>query len=300
MRNAYRLHRLRYRTFRYLHRTHSLSELISTITPHYQGFVKTTDLSLCMHGFDADFDAVRWSCHPLDDKICKRLLKWTRERKTSRTSPIIDLLVFRTANGAASWEPDRSGLVFPGLGDGALSAENIRDITLYIHTLNIEDPPPPSTAQVNGESPLKRPVSLPRFSPPSWDGVVQTSSSFISALSFGTVPAKRSPLVVPQEVPEPPKLETSDAPVRGRWVVGGDSRGAEKIWLEEGGDRVVPISLGNARPAVLRDGLGAQTPGGDNLVQVELSVYKVHNIPVATIINISLMNIFSLSSVFQR
>ena len=291
MRNAYRLHRLRYRTFHYLLRSHSISYLISKINPHYQSFVKTIDLSLCTHGVDADFDAVRRSCHPFDDKTRKHLLTWTRERKSSRTAPIIDLLVFRTASETAPWEPDRSGLVFPGIRDGALSAENIRDIALYIHTLNMEDSPPPSTDQVNGESPSKRSVSLPGFNPPSWDGVVQTSSSFLSALSFGTLPAKRSPLVA-QEAPEPPKLDVSDAPVKGRWIVGGDTREAKRIWLEEGGDRVVPISLGNARPANVS---GAQTPGEDNLVQVDLSVYKVNKIPVITNINISLMNIFSLS-----
>jgi hypothetical protein len=225
---------------------------------------------LCAHGIEADFDSVRWSCHPLDEKTRKSLLRWTREQKHPKTPEIIDLLVFRTASEAASYEADRSGLVFAGIQDGVLSPENIRDITLYIRTLNIDDPPAlPDT--LNGESSAKRSVSLPGFTQ-SWDSVVQTSSSFISALSFGTVPAKRSPLAAPEDPPELPKVE--DKVVRGRWIIGGDTSG-KRIWLEGGGDRAVPISLANARPGYFRESSGIQTPGEDNLVELDLSVYKV-------------------------
>jgi hypothetical protein len=200
----------------------------------------------------------------------KSLLRWTREKKHPKTPEIIDFLVFRTANEAASYEPDRSGLVFAGIQDGALSPENIRDIGLYIKTLNTDDPPAlPET--LNGESSAKRSVSLPGFTQ-SWDSVVQTSSSFISALSFGTVPAKRSPLAAPENPPEPPKIE--DKVARGRWIIGGNTS-AKRIWLEGGGDRAVPISLANARPDYFRESSGIQTPGEDDLVELDLSVYKV-------------------------
>lgn len=269
MQNVYRLQRLHSRTFKYLH-DQSRAHLVSTITPHYRSFAENIDLSLCAHGIEGDFDTVRWSCHPLHERTQKSFLRWTREKKHRKTPEMIDLLVFRTANEVPSYEADQSGLVFAGIQDGALSPENIRDIALYVKTVDTDDPstlPEP----VNGESSAKRSVSLPGFTQ-SWDTVVQTSSSFISALSFGTVPAKRSPLAAPEDPPEPPKIE--DKVARGRWIIGGD-RGAKRIWLEGSGDRAVPISLANARPDHFRESSGIQTPGEDNLVELDLSIYKV-------------------------
>jgi hypothetical protein len=288
LRNVYRLQRLDYRTFKYLCQSDSRDHLISTITMHYLSFVQNVDLSLCAHGIEVDFDAVRWSCNPLDDKTRKSLLHWTREKKSLKNPEIIDLLVFRTVNEAASYEPDRSGLVFPGVQDGALSTENIRDIALYIKTLDTDDPPGHSETR-NGDSSEKQYVSVPGFAP-SWDRVVQTSSSFISALSFGTVPAKRSPLSAPEETPEPPKIE--DKGVQGRWIIGGDAS-AKSVWLEEGGERAVPISLANAWPGYLRDSSGIQTPGKDNLIELDLSIYKVRHFSYSS--DISSMSISSSS-----
>src|SRR5579862_4050594 len=50
------------------------------------------------------------------------------------------------------------------------------------------------------------------------------------------------------------------------------------IWLESTGEESsVPISLGNQRPGFLRDlsSSGQFSPGEDNLVQVEVHVFKV-------------------------
>src|SRR6202021_2313717 len=98
----------------------------------------------------------------------------------------------------------------------------------------------------------------------SWDTVVQTSSNLFSALSFGTIPARRSPLSVSEEEEE------------GKWIVGG---GGRKIWVER--DVIsVPISLGNQRPGYFND----QIIEDDGLQQIQICVYKVPSITSKLII----------------
>ena len=223
-------------------------------------------MALTRISVELDFDAVRWSCQPLDQSTRSTLTTWLRKAKSERS--LIDALVFRAPRETLPHEPQREGLVFPGLQDGNLSPENIRDIGLFLSTVDIREKP--EETDVNGEVGGKRSVSFPGFSQ-SWDSVLETSSSLFSALSFGTVPAKRSPLAQPQDVRHEPVKKPKE---EGRWIIGGDKDG-KRIWLEAGGERMVPISLGNARPGFLRELSGQLSPGDDELVEVELAVYKV-------------------------
>lgn len=215
---------------------------------------------------EPDFDAVRWSCQPLEQSIRSSITTWLRKAKSRKS--LIDALVFRAAKETLPYEPQREGLLFAGLQDGNLSSENIRDIGLLISTLDIQEKE--EDTDTNGEVGVKRSVSFPGFSQ-SWDSVVETSSSLFSALSFGTVPAKRSPLGQPLDAGNEPVKRPKE---EGRWIVGGDREG-KRLYLEAGGERMVPISLGNARPGFLRGLSGQQSPGDDDLVEVELAVYKV-------------------------
>jgi len=217
---------------------------------------------------ELDFDAVRWSCQPLDQSTRSAFTTWLRKAKSEKS--LIDALLFRAPKETLPYEPQREGLLFAGLQDGNLSSENIRDIGLLISTLDVQEKP--QETDTNGDVGGKRSVSFPGFSQ-SWDSVVETSSSLFSALSFGTVPAKRSPLALPQDARAEPVKKLKG---EGRWIIGGDKDGT-RIWLEAGGERMVPISLGNARPGFLRELSGQQSPGDDDLVEVELAVYKVHS-----------------------
>jgi hypothetical protein len=58
---AYRSHRLKFRTFKYLLSRHSLEDLGSTISPHYLAFAQSVDSLLSKTSVDMDFDAVPWS-----------------------------------------------------------------------------------------------------------------------------------------------------------------------------------------------------------------------------------------------
>ena len=194
---------------------------------------------------------------------------WLQDSKR-KNSKIIDALIFRAPKDRFPYESQREGLLFAGLQDGELSPENIRDIGLYLSTLDIQDP---EEVDTNGDAAGKRLVSLPVLTQ-SWDSVVQTSSSLFSALRLGTVPAKKSPLSVSLD-PTDDALECQvKAPEVGRWIIGGGKEG-KRIWLEAGDERLVPISLGNLRPRFLREPSGQQSPGEDTLFEVELSVYKV-------------------------
>jgi hypothetical protein len=264
---AYRQQRLQFRSFRNLLHSHSLKYLISTITPYYTAFVESVNSSLTRISAELDFDAVRWSCQPLDQTTRNSLTTWLRQTKSEKS--LIDALVLHAPKETFPYEPQREGLLLAGLQDGDLSSENIRDIGLFVSTLDMHDSH--EETDMNGDVTGKRSVSFPGFSQ-SWDSVVETSSSLFSALSFGTVPAKRSPLATSLDVAEepPPKKAREE----GRWIVGGEKEG-KRIWLEGGSERMVPISLGNARPGFLREPSGQQSPGDDDLVEVELSVYKV-------------------------
>jgi len=228
------------------------------------------DLSLSENPVEKDFDAVRWSCQPFDKKRLEAFFAWLQDAKT-KNSDIIDALIFRAPKERLPYESQREGLLFAGLQDGSLSPENIRDIGIYLSTLDIQDP---EEVDTNGDTSAKRSVSLPGLTQ-SWDSVVQTSSSLFSALTFGTLPAKRSPLaasVDSQDVALKPHPKTPDV---GRWIIGGGKEGM-RIWLEAGSEKLVPISLGNSRPGFLRELSGQQSPDEDSLVEVELSVYKVN------------------------
>jgi hypothetical protein len=247
-----------------------LEYLTLTVAPYYASFMRGLNLSLEKNGVETDFDAVRWSCQSMDTNTRNSLHTWLRNTKSDNPN-LIDALLFRAPKETLPYEPSRDGLLFSGLQDGSLSAENMRDLGLYMSTLDIRQPD--KHPDVNGDN-GKRSVSLPGLTQ-SWDSMVQTSSSLFSALSFGTVPAKRSPLASPAESPNVlAKNDPFNKPCDARWIVGGDNEG-RKIWLEAGGERAVPISLGNERPGFLREASGQESPGDDGLIQLQLSVYKV-------------------------
>jgi hypothetical protein len=268
LRRAYRLQRLQFQSFKALLRAHSLQDLISIITPYYQAFAENLNTLLSNNLIEFDFDAVLWSCKPLEKEFRERLVAWLRSAK-SQNSDTIDALLFRTRVDSVNYEPRQEGLLFSGLHDGILSSENILDISLFMDTLEIE---PVRVERVNGDTNDKR--SAPGITP-SWESVVQTSSNLFSALSFGTIPVKRSPLSVPLDSADKvPKDDLKLVELEGRWIVGGDSAG-KKIWLEVSAGKSVPISLGNQRPGFMSSS-GLLTPGElDNLVELELSVYQV-------------------------
>lgn len=256
---------MQFRTFEYLRRTHSLQHLISTVTPYYNTFLQNINLSLPRYSIEAYFDAVRWSCQHLDQIARDSVLNWLRQTK-SQNSNMIDVLIFRTPKDTFPYESQQDGLLFLGLQDGTLSSENIRDISHYLSTLDTHKA---EEVGGNGDAARSPPVSSSGLNP-SWDSVVQTSSSLFSALSFRNVPVKRSGL----SAPENPDTIKTDAKVlidEGCWIIGGDKEG-HRIWLEVSGEKLVPISLGNQQPGFLPD---QQSPGDDGLVEVELSVYKV-------------------------
>ena len=252
-------------------RSHSLEHLISTVTPYYKAFAENLNASLSNNSIELDFNAVLWSCEPLEKKVRDNLVAWLRIAK-SNNPDIVDALLFRAPKDSATYEPRRDGLLFSGLHDGNLSSENILDVSLVMDTLEIEEPA--KVENVNGEINGKRSASGGLG--PSWESVVQTSSNLFSALSFGTIPTKRSPLSVPQNTFDKAQKDALKlAELEGRWILGGDAEG-KRIWLEANGGKAVPISLGNQRPGFMRESSGLQTPGElDNLVELELSVYQV-------------------------
>ena len=246
--------------------------------------METLNASLTRISAELDFDAVRWSCQPLDQSARSLLTSWLRKAKSEKS--LIDALVFREGKETLPYEARREGLLFAGLQDGDLSPENIRDIGLFLSSLDTKEKP--EEIDTNGEVSGKRSVSFPGFSQ-SWDSVVETSSSLFSVLSFRSVPVKRSPLAQPEDaLNEPAKKPTQE----GRWIVGGDNDG-KRIWLGAVGERMVPISLGNQRPGFLRELSGQQSPGDDASVEVELSVYRVR--PASSWSNHSLTTYFSRS-----
>ena len=151
------------------------------------------NLSLSENAVEKDFDAVRWSCQSLFDQKHQNHFSHGFRTRKRRIQNIIDVLIFRAPKERFPYESQREGLLFAGLQDGNLSPENIRDIGIYLSTLDIQDP---EEVDTNGDTSAKRSVSLPGLTQ-SWDSVVQTSSSLFSALTFGTIPAKRSPLADP-------------------------------------------------------------------------------------------------------
>jgi len=281
--NGYRKIRLLHKPFSALLRDLPLKELIHTLAPHYTSFARSIDLGL--QSVDLDFDAIRWSNQPLEPAQRDSVTKWARE-VVSLDHGVVDIVLYRSKKEARThYEPRRDGLLFAGLQEGPLSWDNIRDISLYIDSLS-----PPSQDQTtakNGDTTgqAKRSVSLPGLTE-SWESVVQTSSSLFSALSFGTVPARRSPLVntsLPKEDTTTANLKTKDgmdgkeAEDMGEWVVGGEESG-QRIWLQTMGEETfVPISLGNQRPGYLRE-LSASgqfiSSGEDNLIELEMHIHK--------------------------
>jgi hypothetical protein len=247
-----------------------LKAVINTIESYYTFFAKNLNLSLLQNGVEMDFDAIRWSCQSLELSGRDSLVFWLRRIKTEYPN-VVDAFLFRAVKDSLAYEPRCDGLLFNGLQDGSLSAENIRDVGLYMSTLDIQKR---EKGDVNGDIVGKRSVSLPGLTQ-SWDSMVQTSSSLFSALSFGTVPARRSPLATPPETPrDTSKVNPLEVTDDGRWIIGGDTEG-KKIWLETGGEHPVPISLGNERPGFLREISGQESPDEDRVMELEISVYKV-------------------------
>ena len=271
MRRAYRLHRLKFRTFKYLLRNHSLEHLISTIASHYQTFAETINLSLSGRGVEVDYESIPWSTTSLEESWQRTLIDWLRQRK-SKNQGLLNVLLFRVNSPRLSYEHRQDGLLFAGIQDGKLSAETIRDLSCFVSSLDthqVEN----LTAANGGETNGKRSVSLPGLTE-SWDSVVQTSSNLFSALSFGTVPARRSPLSIsPERSVEDTKRDKAKYN-GGKWIVGGETD-SEKVWIEITSQKSVPISLGNQRPGFMRELSGQQTPDEDGLTETEVSVYKV-------------------------
>src|SRR5579862_2493668 len=94
IRQAYRLHRLKYRTFQYLYRNHSLEYLVTTIFQHYQSFAENLDLTLSNKDVESHFDALRWSTRLLDEASQMAIASWTRKLKQENRG-ILDILIFR-------------------------------------------------------------------------------------------------------------------------------------------------------------------------------------------------------------
>lgn len=292
LRNSYRTMRLHHKTFKSLLREHTLSDLINIVTPHYTTFAGSLPLSF--RSVDLDFDGVRWSTQNLEPSATATLRTWLKALK-SQNPEILDVLLFRNkSDKILHYEAGKEGLLFAGLQQRALSWGNIQDISLFIGSLPTDEKEGTKRdedVKKNGEAATgKRSVSLPGLSE-SWDSVVQTSSTLFSALSFGTVPAKRSPVVSVTDPVKATKNDTKQAPTSnttphigkqkienlGKWILGGEGQG-HRIWLESTGEESsVPISLGNQRPGFLRDlsSSGQFSPGEDNLVQVEVHVFKV-------------------------
>ena len=243
---------------------------------------------------DLDFDGIRWSIQHLEPPATATFRTWLRDLK-ARNPEILDVLLFRNkSDKRLHYEAGQEGLLFAGLQQRSLSWENIQDISLFIDSLPAnekEGTKKDDNEKKNGEAAIaKRSVSLPGLSE-SWDSVVQTSSTLFSALSFGAVPAKRSPLVSVTDAVRAAKNDTKQASTdgtnqhtgeqtvgnMGEWILGVEGQG-QMIWLESTGEESsVPISLGNQRPGFLRDlsSSGQFSPGEDNLVQVEVHVFKV-------------------------
>jgi len=274
LQQTYRIHRLKYRTFQYLYRSYSLEFLVSTVSPHYREFASRLNLTLSEKGAEIDFDAIRWSAKLLDESSRQALARWVRNLKSENPS-IIDVLLFRDGSAPrASYEPRLDGLLFPGLQDGDISTETVRDLSLFMTSRDCQLTSDQKAAinEING----KRSVSLPGFSE-SWESVVQTSSNLFSALSFGTLPARRSPLsMVPTQFGT--GYDTRDSKKNeGHWVHGGENKRLN-IWMEASAPKMVPISLGDQRPEFMR-GHSDQgiTSCVDGLIEVELSLYKVRD-----------------------
>ena len=247
---AYRLQRMKFRTFGYLLAKHG--DAVKTIVErHYMDFATYVDGRLAKMTVEMDFDAVRWSSKVLEENCLREIVHQVRRLKREYDN-VVDVLLFRDRSSRGQSESSPEGLVFAGLQNGSISAENIRDIHLFLSTLTTVEP-----KIVNGDKvPLseRRSVSLGE----SWDTVIQTSSNIFSALSFGTVPAKRSPLSSSQT-----PIETD----QGRWIVGGD-KDEMNVWLED--THCVPISLSNERP-----GIYGMSISEDNLIEIQLAIYKV-------------------------
>jgi hypothetical protein len=194
----------------------------------------------------------------LEEESLRQLVPVLRQIKEENEN-VIDIFLFRDQPSRFHYEHRRDGLLFAEPQSNKISPENIRDINLVISTL----PLPTETTPMNGDINGKRAVSLPGLNE-SWDAVVQTSSNLFSTLSFGTLPARRSPL---SASPEPVSLETKVD--EGRWIIGGEKEGL-KVWLE-GNVQSVPISLGNERPEFY----GEDNIDDDGLVEMEISIYKV-------------------------
>lgn len=241
--------------------------------------MRELDLTLSKNGVEMDFDALRWSCEPLNHNTQRSLGEWTRKTK-SEASDIINVLLYRQPRSNVPYKASGDGLLFAGLQDGSLSPANIRDISLLVSHLRNQQVEKKVTT--NGEAVHKRSVNLPSASL-SWDSVVQTSSNLFSALSFGNLPAKRSPLSAPVDKETKNGDETgmnagqNGNQENGDWLIGGDKE-PKKVWLEVTSEPLVPISLGNQRPGFLRDLSNSQLLGEDNLIEVELSIYKVLHI----------------------
>jgi hypothetical protein len=210
--DSYRTMRLHHKTFKSLLREHTLPDLVNITRPHYTSFAGSLPLSF--RSVDLDFDGIRWSNQPLEPPGTEALRTWLKDLK-SQNSEILDVLMFRNKSEKGfHYEAGKEGLLFAGLQQRTLSWENIRDISLLIESLPTnekEETKKDEDVKKNGEVGIgKRSVSLPGLSE-SWDSVVQTSSTLFSALSFGTVPAKRSPLVSFTDPAKAAKSDTNQA-----------------------------------------------------------------------------------------
>jgi hypothetical protein len=268
LRRAYRLQRIQFRTFKSLYRAHSLELLISTIAPFYDTVVQGFNVLLNMNDVVMDILATQWSCDPILQSSKEALYHWAISEK--KKHGLVDVLLFRDKRNSSHFDGHREGLLFPGLQDGSLSPDNVLDINLWLSTLKSTSSLDSET--VNTKVSEQRVLAIPDIMP-TWDSVIQTSSSLVSTLSFGAVPAKSS---LSTSGSKNKSSEPTHVPMfEGLWIVGGNNNEGQKLWLEAGTERPVPISLGNQQPDFFYEQSGEHSEE-DNLIQVELFVYRVY------------------------
>jgi hypothetical protein len=278
MEKSYRLFRMRNRTFQYTYQNQSLESLVSAVAVHYQTFVDKINLTLYgNNGVETEFNAIRCSSKLFEESAQRELSQWIRDLK-SHNPGIIEILFFRKRIPALPYEAQSHGLLFPASHYQSVSTKTVHDLSSYVTNLDSQSREEQGflSNEVNG----KRSVSLPGLTE-SWESVIQTSSNLFSALSFGTLPPRRSPLSIPtdsrREQPEGDKIDSQNEKdiTQGKWIIGGQTDGI-KIWIEASAPKMVPISMGDQRPEFMRQHSDQNATEGNDLIEAQLSVYVVY------------------------
>src|ERR1700694_2907455 len=127
---------MQFGTFKVLLRD-GLEGLVETVREYYTSFAEGLSLSLEKNGVEDDFDGIRWSCQPLEPTTRESLDKSLGEIK-GEYPDVVDMFLFRAPRESLPHESRKEGLLFAGLQDGRISPENVRDIGLYVSTLDIQ------------------------------------------------------------------------------------------------------------------------------------------------------------------